>query len=419
MSSRDQQQRKKPPLPTIAEDAVTAERPTPRDDSATAKRNDESEEVGKKEIWFREDERWELTWPIWHMLPREERKKLAHQYGFKTIGEFEENMTLQRALDDTLRDPYDNELVYSSQPSKTDDSATSEDKRKAKQPITVEEYEEDDDSDKELEEEIEKERGSASDKLTDDELRLAGGQILMLHDELLHRTFSWLPVDTYATLALVSPHWKSFTRTEAVYKRLCERLYLNQSRRRALHVSRFGNSYRTMLERRPRVRAGGGVYVMKHARVKQIQRDMWTEVPVGAVLETVYFRYLYFFENGRVLYALTSQPPHEMFPRFLKMCLYRPEERPEEGDSIDKAAVWGTYQVQKCKVMVQAKQPWQYVRLELSIKPENTMHGRYGYLSFDRHETSISGKFDAETWGDRISYDVPDEPFRFIKDKRL
>ena len=30
----------------------------------------------------------------------------------------------------------------------------------------------------------------------------------------------------------VSPHWKHLTRTESVYKRLCERLYLNQSKRR-------------------------------------------------------------------------------------------------------------------------------------------------------------------------------------------
>ena len=111
-----------------------------------------------------------------------------------------------------------------------------------------------------------------------DEWVQLGGRVLQLHDELIHHVFSWLPVDTYGTLALVSPHWKHVTRTESVYKRLCERLYLNQSKRRQLHVSRFGNSYRTMLEQRPRVRAAGGCYVLRYSHVKKIQRDMWTEV---------------------------------------------------------------------------------------------------------------------------------------------
>jgi F-box protein 9 len=121
---------------------------------------------------------------------------------------------------------------------------------------------------------------------------MIAGKILILHDELLHKVFSWLPVDAYATLALVSPHWKHLTRAEPVYKRLCERLYLNQSKRRQLHVAKFDHSYRRMLEVRPRVRAAGGCYVLKYAQIKTIQRDMWTEVPVGAVLESIYYRYV-------------------------------------------------------------------------------------------------------------------------------
>jgi len=100
----------------------------------------------------------------------------------------------------------------------------------------------------------------------------------MLHDEILHKIFAWLPVDTYAILARVSPHWKHLTRTEAVYRRLCERVYLNQNKQCQLNVSVFGGSYRTMLEQRPRVRAGGGVYVQKYSQIKHIERDRWAEV---------------------------------------------------------------------------------------------------------------------------------------------
>jgi len=86
----------------------------------------------------------------------------------------------------------------------------------------------------------------------------------------------------------------------------------------------------------------------------------------------------------------------------------------------DKSAVWGTYCVQKTTVNVTAQQEWQYVKLVLSIDTGNQLHGRYGCLTLDEHYTSKSGNFDKDDWkSDRIKYDVPEEPFRFVKDKRL
>lgn len=237
-----------------------------------------------EEIWLSDGNTdWQLTWPIWHMLPRQERKELAVKHGYKTIGEFEEYMSLQRAVGDSSSTvPYDNRLVYGS----ADRDILGEDSKPAAKPTgkdraaVVTEDEEDDENsvDEQLERAMEKEYAAAADELPTDERMERGGAILMLPEETLHKIFDWLPVDAYAALALVSPHWRSFTRTEAVYRRLCERLYLNQSQRRALHVSRFNNSYRTMLERRPRVRAGGGMYILKYARVKKIDRNMWTDV---------------------------------------------------------------------------------------------------------------------------------------------
>jgi F-box protein 9 len=235
-----------------------------------------------EEIWFREDERWELTWPIWHMLPRHERKALAFKYGYKTIGEFEEYMSLQRGITDSAEvQPYANNLLYPEYPDAAAQGKHAEEKPHA---ILVAPEDDEDSADANLEEAIRSEQEAAVERITTEELMKVGGNILMLPDELLHKVFSWLPVDTYAALSLVSPHWKAFTRTEAVYRRLCERLYLNQSKRRALHVHRFNNSYRTMLERRPRIRAGGGVYVMKYSQVKPVQRDMWTEVRLFPLL---------------------------------------------------------------------------------------------------------------------------------------
>jgi len=82
---------------------------------------------------------------------------------------------------------------------------------------------------------------------------------------------------------------------------------------------------------------------------------MWCEIPIGAILETVYYRYIYFLENGTVLYALTPTPPHEMMHRLLKLLKHRNET--------DRAAVWGTYVVQGKHVVVNAQQEWQHVQL--------------------------------------------------------
>jgi F-box protein 9 len=232
---------------------------------------------GEDDILIRED--WALTWPIWHMLSRQERKDIAHQHGYKTIGEFEEHMILQRAVDDSSAFssvPYENRLVYPSE-------RQSDIMERAGTAVIAaiadvgqkgqDDQNDDDNEDEEAEEEAAAEQAehqlarkhdehqsSFQKGIVDEEILRLGGRILILPEEMLHRVFAYLPVDAYATLARVSPHWQSFTRTETVYKKLCERLYLNQSKRRALFVSRFDNSYRQMLERRPRVKAGGGAY---------------------------------------------------------------------------------------------------------------------------------------------------------------
>jgi hypothetical protein len=45
---------------------------------------------------------------------------------------------------------------------------------------------------------------------------------------------------------------------------------------------------------------------------------------------------MYFQENGTILYALTNDAPHKIVRRFSKMMITK---------ILDKAAVWGYYQV--------------------------------------------------------------------------
>lgn len=245
-----------------------------------------------------------------------------------------------------------------------------------------------------------------------------GGLPCQLPDEILHKCFSYLPVDDHAPLALVSPHWSRFARCETLYKALCQRVYLNQSKRKALHVNRFG-SYRRMLEVRPRVRTGGGVYVLKYSEVRKIQRDMWTEIPLGAVLESVYFRYLYFFEDGRVMYALTHATPVEMIPRFSRMLIHGYGAK-------DKWGIWGTYQLRKDEIQVKVSHDWHDVCFQLRVIPSNKFlfydngdRGLYTTLQLEKHMSSAMGNFDEDS-RDLVNYEIPEDTyFRFLRDRRL
>ena len=426
---------------------------------------------------------WELTWPIWHLLGHSERKDIANRYGYKSIGEFEEYMTLSKATSasaggtggidtaattvarsasSTSGDAYDSAILYDAEadprnwglPTVAERSAddprrqlkhyeSEDDKKPHAQSVTTDshedlDYDDDDDDDSSTTSEdsavVETDSDNAvggktnlkstgldeygstkEDKReeTEGELLKRGGPFLIFPEELSHRILTYLDIDAYGIMALVTPHWKTFTRTEAVYKKLCERCYLNQSRRKALHVSRFGGSYRKMLETRPRVRTGG-VYVLKYSKVKKIQRDMWTEIPVGAILESVYYRYMYFKEDGRVLYALTSAPPHEMLPRFVKMTI--------TGEK-DKNALWARYEIHKHNVTVWASHPWHDVRFEMKLLSSDHkvpgVKGLFTAMSFERHTSSVSGNFDEYYSTDLVKYDVPTEPFRFLRDWRL
>ena len=174
-----------------------------------------------------------------------------------------------------------------------------------------------------------------------------------------------------------------------------------------------------MLEMRPRVRTGGGLYVLKYQEVRKIQRDMWTEIPVGAILESVYYRYLYFFEDGRVMYALTHATPVEMIPRFSKMLI-------NGYGSKDKWGVWGKYQIKKDEVRVWVSQAWHDVCFQLKVIPSNKVlhydsgdHGKCTTMALEQHMSSASGNFENDSY-DLVRYDIPSSCyFRFLRDRRL
>lgn len=138
------------------------------------------------------------------MLPRDERKALAKKHGDKTIGEFEEFMSLQQAVDDsdtTQQKAYDNQLIHAEGDKKPDLKRSPGKKKFEKK----ESEEDDDDSSVEERKQYNWQLSSGSGVDLSPSIEM-GGQILMLHDEILHVVFFFLPVDAYGTLAVASPH---------------------------------------------------------------------------------------------------------------------------------------------------------------------------------------------------------------------
>ena len=83
--------------------------------------------------------------------------------------------------------------------------------------------------------------------------------------------------------------------------------------------------------------------------------------------------------------------------------------------------LYGTYQVQKNTVVVHVSHSWHEVKLEMEILDDGCIGatGKFWAMRFVRHFSSASGDFD-EYWSrDLVEYDVPSEPFRFLRDWRL
>jgi hypothetical protein len=126
------------------------------------------------------------------------------------------------------------------------------------------------------------------------------------------------------------------------------------------------------------------------------------------------------------LYALTSAPPHEMISQFLKM---KRSSGSNEGcldlfakNKIAKSAVWAYYEVKKSDLSVHISHPWHDVRMHLKILPSNEQigtNGIYHTLRLERHLSSQSGDFDEYYSRDLVEYDVPSQPFQFLRDWRL
>ncbi len=101
-----------------------------------------------------------------------------------------------------------------------------------------------------------------------------------------------------------------------------------------------------------------------------------------------------------------------MIPIFLKIKATR---------KMQPGTVFGKFEIQKDNVVVDIEHPWHHVKLFLQVLKDGCIgaRGRFWALSFEKHQSSASNNFD-EYWStDLVTHDVPEEPFRFLRDWRL
>jgi F-box protein 9 len=232
---------------------------------------------------------WQLTWPIWHLLPHVERKRIASDYGM-SVGQFEEFASLQEAMGHSL--PTCKAAMGVNHPTSSD-SLTHKAPRavfiKEDQaegggndispspllPSTLESNAKTYDCMILIDNETNRTKKTTNSNTTQSSLLLT-----MIPEDLIHKILAFLTVDTYGVCRRVCSLLEQMTTKEVSYKIRCERIYSNQTRSRGvMRMERWNYSYRNMWRNRPRVLTGGGLYLLKYSHIKPIQRDMWTEVP--------------------------------------------------------------------------------------------------------------------------------------------
>jgi hypothetical protein len=97
---------------------------------------------------------------------------------------------------------------------------------------------------------------------------------------------------------------------EEYYKWLCEITYLAQTSKKLLNIDRW-RTWNRMMINRPRIRTNG-FYCLKTLYTRAPCNDNFWEKKKVESIEMTYYRYMRFFNDGRVLYALNTVHPEEM-----------------------------------------------------------------------------------------------------------
>lgn len=315
---------------------------------------------------------------LWHIMTLEEKRKAAHSLGLR-ISDWETMQSLNAALQESEYSVFSEKNAFMSCGEKLG-------RRKQESVKESDDYESEEETvalvpffETECKEEVDGEKYS---------------DLICSLPNCVHITIcQFLDSDSICYSSLVSPHWH-FLRDEELYKDLCKRTYLVQSKKKTLNPNKW-KGWKNMYKWRPRVRTNG-FYMMRKAKIRNPQLDMWTKAKPGEILEIVYFRYFQFDvpSPGKVLYSLVHVGP-------------------EEAKSIlkpgNKQAFEGTYVVQRNEVFVEVYTSYARVIFELELET-GWGGGHFSKMRLTGHKSSPtslgpqSGLIPHETTGGEYFY---------------
>ncbi len=162
-----------------------------------------------------------------------------------------------------------------------------------------------------------------------------------LPPDIVHRLLYFMfDIDMCGYLMMVSKK-SPFKPTELYYRSLCEYVYGAQTMRGRLILENW-KSWQRMLAYRPRLRTNG-FYCLKTLFSRAPNNDSFWEPRRTQSVEVTYYRYLRFFNNGSLLYALNTVHPYDM------------EKQLKLGVPEDRKIFFGYYKLSGRKVEVEVK----------------------------------------------------------------
>lgn len=137
-------------------------------------------------------------------------------------------------------------------------------------------------------------RNLENNKSTPGDSERVGGSWHNLPHELVDKILMYLAdVDMCGYILIASK--STFQPSEVIFKFLCELIYLKQTRKKQLNVSNWGNSWKSMIIHRPRLRLNG-YYSLRTMYTKAYCNDaFWEEKKLESVEVTFYLPPPYIF----------------------------------------------------------------------------------------------------------------------------
>eukprot|EP01025_Chloroclados_australasicus_P037007 TRINITY_DN3769_c0_g1_i2.p2 TRINITY_DN3769_c0_g1~~TRINITY_DN3769_c0_g1_i2.p2 ORF type:complete len:309 (+),score=24.51 TRINITY_DN3769_c0_g1_i2:233-1159(+) len=129
--------------------------------------------------------------------------------------------------------------------------------------------------------------------------------------EVLRHVLGRLPPHSLAVLQCVSRYLRQAASQQELWQRACEQAFgepMNTEEQTRIVRMYYGGLWKRMYIERPHVRFEG-VYVARNTYIRRGQVEFHVHNPVHLV---VYFRYIRFFPDGRVIYRTSPNPPDKV-----------------------------------------------------------------------------------------------------------